>query len=114
MNQKLLQIKKLLTLEDIAPNWARSIKMGDYNREELNQNKYCVVGEAHGYADRYGCAECVNYSMTIFFSAYSMGCNDLNKDLSKHKQTLTDFVDHWNEFHVTDMGPESRSRKAVL
>ena len=105
---ELIQVKKQLTLEDIAPNWARSISMGEYNREELNQPKYCVVGEAHGYADRYGCAKCFNYSMTIFFSAYYNGTKELREDLTKHKQILTEFVDHWNEHHVTDTAPSVR------
>ena len=106
---ELIQIKKLLTLEDIAPNWARSIKMGDYNREELNQNKYCVVGEAHGYADRYGCEKCNGFSyggMTHYRDGAPAHDNFIDilgrltpEELNNHP-TVQALVKHWNEKHV--------------
>ena len=112
MNQKLLQIKKLLTFEEICPLWADRINRGHLVGEKGGTNMHhgckCVVGEAYKFPinDYYAWNDCKDYCVC---------CKDYSRlfcDLVYHDQEpeheathsmdyyIRGFTDHWNECHV--------------
>ena len=123
MSQKLLQIKKQLTFADIAPYWFDKLTDGKrYVLEKvqltMDNCKYCVVGEAHGfkelglcykYMTDYGCEECngFSYGGTEHYLSGTMPHDNfcdiprgLTPEQINNHPTVQAFVEHWNEKHV--------------
>ena len=120
MSQKLLQIKKLLTFEEIAPLWFRKLTRGIVDTDQyisMNHCRYCVVGEAHGFRDviyinhlaDYGCEECngFSYGGTEHYLSGTMPHDNfcdiprgLTPEQLNNHPTVQAFVEHWNEKHV--------------
>lgn len=115
---ELIQVKKLLTFEEICPLWApyyiRILQLrkelrggsgsydGLYEEYNIRRRLYeiglniadsdrCVVGEAHGWSSGRDCRECYNFA---------------HQGVFQYKQEiLDDWVQHWNLAHVTLTGP---------
>lgn len=111
MSQLLIQKRKLLTFEQICPEWAADIKKQGLHAmtitgKGLGYIDTCIVGEAHGGDPYYHCEQCDYYSMRFPL----MVVNSLHNNELQY--TIDKFVDHWNESHcpsqVTDTGPELR------
>ena len=98
MNQKLIQVKKQLTFEEICPQWAQ--KLCDRDKSFIGDFTHCIVGEAHGFSMDYSCIGSRSYCKECYDYSYDFGGDDLSQ--------LDEFVVHWNECHVTDTGPEPR------
>lgn len=112
---ELVQVKKLLTFEEICPRWAAKLKHGitdDHVDSPLimSSHRLCIVGEANGFSDDYVrrslCIDCDMHSMRLYkrYGGYSI-------DEDPHgtfEQDIFDFVKHFNECHVTLTGPDCR------
>lgn len=126
INQKLIQIKKLLEIEDIIPMWVAKLtgRTGELFCSGIRSHSTCMVGEAHGGSDyTRTCAECNHHSgysahdVSMYDDVLMRYNNNIEELLSKDPLTLDElksmpgvkaFVAHWNECHVTDTGPEPR------
>ena len=89
---ELVQIKKQLTFEQICPLWSQYLSNplgGHHPRLCIDDSKYCIVGEAHGWHSNteHRCMECRKFSFDFCYS-----------DRFETLKTL--FVEHWNEKHV--------------
>lgn len=104
MSQILVQVKKALTLKDIAPYWAHFLKTGFKKHKSmmLRDRSCCIVGEAHGFTGNYdGCPGCHKYSMKIYENCLDKTCDCIEPEVwQKPDQSIIDsFVDHWNREH---------------
>jgi hypothetical protein len=114
---ELQQEKKTLSFEEICPQWARRIagldefteKKYDQFHAKLINEKYCFVGEAHGFNGKYHCDECDNFSLfnegglceafNVDHSPY-LGKTNTKFDWNLFNRAKEAFVKHFNEVHV--------------
>src|SRR6266487_1184815 len=95
--------KKLLTLKEIAPNWAKRLEhtlplplsltwLKWYY--EFDHPSKCIVGEAYGYRPTYlnECKECDNIGWK--FGGSFLSCSRLGL-----QRNIDTFVEHWNKKH---------------
>jgi len=109
---KLIQEKRVLTFEELCPDWTKIISlhggfsetrddigcMKENNKRNLTNHKCCVVGEAHGGGSYWPfcgepgikCYACIRFSMDFF--GYH--------DEEYYEMKKTEFVQHFNEVHV--------------
>lgn len=109
---ELIQKKKVLTFEELCPEWSalisqyggfskipkifRTVRYG--GKRTLSDYRRCIVGEAHGggsywpSVDEIGvkCSGCVSFSMS-FYETHNEEYYETEK---------SDFVQHFNEVHV--------------
>lgn len=97
--------KKLLTLKEIAPKWAKRLEhihtlpfplsltwLRWYY--ELDHPSRCIVGEAYGYCPTYQkeCKECDNIG-------WEFGGSFLSRSRLALERNIDTFVEHWNKKH---------------
>jgi hypothetical protein len=97
--------KKLLTLKEIAPKWAKRLEhthtlpfplsltwLRWYY--ELDHPSRCIVGEAYGYCPAYQkeCKECDNIG-------WKFGGSFLSRSRLALERNIDTFVEHWNKKH---------------
>ena len=114
---ELVQIKKLLTFEEICPMWFTALTGGPKS-EILDwvSFKYCIVGEAHGFDRSYmtdsskTCLECFQFSGGLPFTGMTilnlLMRYDWSREELENHPVVKDFVRHFNECHVTLTGPD--------
>ncbi len=102
-------IEILRRLDKIAPYWSDKIEMGNLEPEIVTIDKKeitldmadfqtCVVGEANKFkfyddqSNNY-CGSCIHYAYEFEFNLYSE---------ENFKETVEEFVDHWERFHRKD------------
>ncbi len=98
--------RKISTFSDISPRWSKYIhqpktrRMGFYDKTknlDLSDFKCCIVGEAHGFNDKYAehgdkhCDDC--YSQAVDFA------NFLMEGPKKRENMIDNFTNHWNLCH---------------
>ena len=102
------EVKRPLTLMEIAPNWARRF---DHRNGlpfplsltwlkwyfELDHPSKCVVGEAHGYQSSYQkeCNQCDRLG-------WEFGGSFILHSKSGLQRNIYDFVEHWNKEHYSE------------
>jgi hypothetical protein len=108
MSLEKVQETKRLTLEDIAPHWAKFLSESGHHPPsmpiKMSDYRYCIVGEAWGFRGIYmysgsganpcHCPRCIDLSREIS-DAYYLSLEE-SKDLG---DAISAFVDHWNEKH---------------
>jgi len=104
-------LKQITGLENISPLWNKKIIDGYLNPQDglnLNESKYCIVGEAHGYNWPYGCSDCHSFSMSFLRTSrldpvdYSKGYQQYTGRwgvTSEFMAELKCFIDHFNANH---------------
>lgn len=95
--------KELLSFEDICPQWSLALRLGSANNLNLDiqDSKYCIVGEAHGFKDKsLLCSKCWEYSQIFTLCVYG---NRMHKyiitDNHGFEETKFDFVLHFSQKH---------------
>ena len=99
------ETKKVSTLREIAPNWARRFEESNTLPfpfsltwlkwfYELDHPSKCVVGEAHGYRPTYQkeCNECDRLG-------WEFGGSFLSHSRQGLQRNVEAFLNHWNEKH---------------
>ena len=99
--------QETITLGDIAPKWAKRLE--DEKKVpfplsfrwfkwyfELDIPRRCVVGEAHGFSSSYEkeCEECNRLGWQFGHSFLVRSRSGLDRDVHN-------FLQHWNEKHLT-------------
>ena len=101
--------KKELSIHEISPEWAillgRLPKTDNHEyyirgqKLDIQDCKYCVVGEAYGFDDSYQdwngekyCTECYHHSVDFGRA--------LTDDPVMRGFMIDNFVDHWNKEHA--------------
>lgn len=105
MNQDRQERKPLLTLKEIAPNWAKRLEEGNKLPfpfsltwlkwyYELDHPSKCVIGEAHGYRPAYQkeCKECDRLG-------WEFGDSFLLRSRLRLQRNIEVFTGHWNQKH---------------
>ncbi len=101
--------KKQSTIEGIAPTWARLLPLIDktdqqefyngHSRLDISDAKWCIVGEAYGFSDKYFdvndkefCRDCFSHSVNF--------ASVLQRNPENRKNQVNSFVEHWNFKHM--------------
>lgn len=95
---------EFLPFEEICPQWSFALQLGYTNNSNLDiqDAKYCIVGEAHGFRNRgLRCSKCWEYSQSFTFCIYG---NKMHKyiitDNWRFEDLKLDFVLHFNQKHL--------------
>jgi hypothetical protein len=98
---EIIQEKKQLTFEDIAPLWYQYLTGGKKSRVlEMGDYQYCVVGESHGFKTA-DCFECHKFG--LYFIPLDAEVKYEEPYTPSELNKLPDvqaFVKHFNEVHV--------------
>lgn len=112
---ELVQVKKQLTFEEIAPQWSLFISQAGSARAALMDKaldtklaeklgfaklkftdvRFCIVGEAHGFSSNYCYEKEIGFCKPCHSFAYAFMCKE-----EVFEERKSAFVQHWNEVHV--------------
>lgn len=107
-SQQLVGLQKL-TLKDIAPMWFAKLT-GKYDDIEgrlvVTDDEKCIAGEAHGFNSDYltgetPCGECFDLAFGLVGVAQRYNEFPATEEELNNDTTIKQFVNHWNEFHIT-------------
>jgi hypothetical protein len=102
--RKSLQPKKMLSFEEICPEWSLALATGVSTNSHLDirEGKNCIVGEAHGFRNSaYICSKCWEYSQSFVSSVYGNRCSGyIITDHERFESIKNDFMQHFNQKHA--------------
>lgn len=92
-------LQKVLSVENIIKyNKDGEMTVFNNNRIGLNTNRYCIVGEFHGWSDSYydieRCGECCTISRKLYNMAYNAVGGENKEFIILLKQSLKHFKNH--------------------
>lgn len=101
--------KKELSIHEIAPLWSRIIPLIPNTEQQqfykkgkvldISEAKWCIVGEAHGFKKDYFEADNEEFCRDCFAHSVEFGALLLDRP-SQRRESIQNFVDHWNTTHV--------------
>ena len=90
-------------LEPICPLWAARFEDGldSSQKEALAHPDICVVGEAHGWNNRYlnDCDACSSFGFRFYRYANWSPVSDREYGIQRFEESAAEFVEHWNSEH---------------
>jgi hypothetical protein len=100
-----------MKLNEISPEWAKSIELGHVVDPDLHiaSSCCCIVGEAYGFRDiQYTCKECDTISMEYFVAieqhykpkSGKWKKGDLSFNREKVDRVTRKFEMHWSKEHA--------------
>lgn len=105
-----LMLERDLRLMDISPNWSMALRAGNTDvRLAIDNDRWCIVGEAWGFNDRFRtkCGHCyrfaVEFPFTVHGKTYAKRKTRRDDfyiiDLPTYKKLVKEFLEHFNKEH---------------
>lgn len=114
LNDRQVLSPKILCFEEICPQWSIALSHGFSTNSglDIEDGKYCIVGEAHGFRDSaYICSKCWEYSQSFVSGVYGNGQGGyIITDNELFEYIKNEFLQHFNQKHAYKKSKIARVR----